>query len=180
MMRVFFGLELDPRTALQVNHWRERQMNCAGKPVPAANFHITLAFLGALSDPALERLCLSVDEWVRHARVAGATLQLDRTGYWHKPGIYWLGASRWPEQLTRLAHKLVSLGGTVGAKHDRNPFQPHITLYRNCSNAPPAPAHAPAIALTYQRFALFESRQGKSGVSYHVLQDWELHGGTRC
>jgi 2'-5' RNA ligase len=176
MMRAFFGLELDPRTALQVNHWRERQLRCAGKPVPTANFHITLAFLGALAEPAIERLCLSVDDWLQRANITGATLQLDRTGYWHKQAIYWLGATHWPEQLTRLAHKLSSLGGAVGAKHDRNSFQPHITLYRNCHDAPPAPALPPAFTLRYEHFALFESRQGKAGVSYHVLQDWELLG----
>jgi 2'-5' RNA ligase len=175
-MRVFFGLELDARTALQVADWRERQLRSDGKPVPPANFHITLAFLGSLNDAAIERLCLSVNVWIQHASFAGATLQLDHTGYWQKPGIYWLGASHWPEQLTRLAQKLISLGGNVGAKHDRNPFQPHITLYRHCHHAPPAPAQPPTITLSYQRFALFESRQGKSGVSYHVLQDWELRG----
>jgi hypothetical protein len=28
--------------------------------------------------------------------------------------------------------------------------------------------------LRYAGFALFVSRQGKRGVSYHVLQDWDL------
>lgn len=173
-MRVFFGLELDARTAVQVQDWRDRQLTCTGKAVPAANFHITLAFIGALAEPALERLCLSVDEWLSRAPVSGATSQLDRTGYWPKPAIYWLGASHWPEHLSRLAQKLTSLSGAVGAKHDRNRFQPHITLFRHCHAAPPAPAQPPAFTFSYRRFALFESRQGRSGVSYQVLQDWAL------
>ena len=63
-MRLFFGLELDATTALRVADWRDRQLACAGQPVPPANFHITLAFIGPLSDPAIARLCLSVDEWL--------------------------------------------------------------------------------------------------------------------
>jgi 2'-5' RNA ligase len=173
-MRLFFGLELDAKTTLQVAEWRDRQLACAGQPVPPANFHITLAFIGSLGEAAVERLCLAAGEWVARGEVCGATLELDRTGYWHKPGIYWLGPTTWPGQLTRLAQKLNSLGSAVGGKLDRNPFQPHITLYRHCNEAPPAPSHPPAIALTYQYCALFESRQGRQGVSYHVLQDWNL------
>ncbi|MEZ5571954.1 MAG: RNA 2',3'-cyclic phosphodiesterase [Halioglobus sp.] len=179
-MRVFFGLELDTATTIQVSSWRDRQLAGIGKPVPAANFHVTLAFVGALSDPAIERLCLSVDDWTARATPEGAMLEFNCTGYWPRPGIYWLGAETWPAQLGGLAHKLSRLAGAVGAKHDdRNTFQPHITLYRQCPDAPPAPAQPPLISFTYQHFSLFESRPGKSGVSYHVLQDWELAGAAR-
>lgn len=177
-MRVFFGLELDATTALQVADWRDRQLACAGQPVPPANFHITLAFIGPLSRAVIERLCLSVDEWVACRIVTGATLHLDRAGYWHKPGIYWLGPTTWPEHLERLAQKLNSLASAVGAKRDRNPFQPHITLCRRCSAAPPAPAQPPSIDMVYRHCTLFESRQGRQGVSYRVLQDWDLPPAT--
>jgi 2'-5' RNA ligase len=173
-MRVFFGLELDAATSLQVADWRDRQLPCSGTPVPVANFHITLAFVGALADPAIERLCLSVDAWLARSTPPGATLRLDRTGYWPRPGIYWLGPAAWPEHLTRLAQKLNTLASAVGAKRDRNPFQPHITLFRHCVWAPPAPTINPDFAMVYRQCALFESRQGRYGVSYHVLQDWRL------
>lgn len=175
MMRVFFGLELDPATSLQIADWRDRQLACAGTPVPPANFHITLAFIGALDNTAIERLCLSVDDWLTQKAMSGATLQLDCIGYWHKPGIAWLGCDDWPEQLTRMAQKLSTLGNAVGAKHDRKPFQPHITLFRQCSTAVPAPVQSPSVTMNYTSFSLFESRQGKTGVSYHALQDWQLH-----
>ena len=35
------------------------------------------------------------------------------------------------------------------------------------------------IGMVYQHFTLFESRQGKSGVSYHPLQHWELPSPSR-
>jgi len=174
MMRVFFGLELEATTALEIADWRDRQLNCGGRPVPPANFHITLAFIGALGDSAIERLCRDVEAWLGQAQVHAATLVLDRTGYWQKPGIYWLGPSAWPGHLDRLAQKLGSLASAAGAKRDRNPFLPHITLFRSCAGAPPAPMAEPSIAMAYGHFALFESRQGKQGVTYHVLQDWAL------
>tara|TARA_R110002073_G_scaffold11758_6_gene53002 strand:- start:9020 stop:9544 length:525 start_codon:yes stop_codon:yes gene_type:complete len=173
-MRVFFGLELAPSTSLQISDWRDRQLTCDGRPVPPANFHITLAFIGALDNAAMERLCLSVDGWQAQQRNQSATLQLDCTGYWHKQRVYWLGPQHWPESLTRLAQKLNTLGSAAGAKRDRNPFRPHITLFRGCSSAPPAPVQAPALSMHYAAFALFESRQGRQGVSYHVLEEWRL------
>ena len=61
-MRVFFGLELDANSALQIADWRDRQLACNGHTVPPVNFHITLAFVGPLRDPAIEQLCKSVDK----------------------------------------------------------------------------------------------------------------------
>jgi 2'-5' RNA ligase len=174
MMRVFIGLDLDATTTLQIADWRDRQVACDGRPVPPANFHITLAFIGQLSDTAIERLCHSVNEWLSPGNVCGATLTLDCTGYWQKPGIYWQGATSWPDHLEHLAVKLNNLASAVGGKRDRRAFQPHITLYRRCHAAPSAPLDVPPIVLEYRHLTLFESRQGRQGVSYHALQNWDL------
>lgn len=172
-MRVFFGLEPDAATTLAIANWRDRQLLCSGRPVPAANLHITLAFIGELPEPDIDRLCRAVDDWVP-GKVPGATLKLDRTGYWPRPGIFWLGPGEWPDHLSRLAGKLGSLARSSGGKRDRNNFQPHITLYRRCTEPPPAPPSTPALEMRYEHFTLFESRQGRQGVSYHALQDWAL------
>jgi 2'-5' RNA ligase len=173
-MRTFFGLELPADVAMQIADWRDRQLRCAGRPVPPANFHITLAFIGEIAPGPLERLCLAVDSWLEHEPVPGAQLVLDCPGYWPKPGIYWLGPGKWPEPLALLANKLRHLATSAGARRDRNPFRPHVTLYRNCSTPPAAAARQPAISLPYLDFTLFESKQGKTGVSYHPLQQWDL------
>jgi len=115
-----------------------------------------------------------VDDWIEQGPVAGASLKLDCTGYWPRPGIYWLGPAEWPAPLSQLAKKLRHLATAAGARRDRNPFQPHVTLFRHCSVAPAAPVTLPDIALPYRHFTLFESRQGRSGVSYRPLQHWEL------
>ncbi len=171
-MRTFLALELPGKTAMQIADWRDRQCGAMGRPVPPANFHITLAFIGELSAGPLERLCLAIDEWLAGENLPGGELVLDCIGYWPKPGIYWLGPLEWPGPLSQLAGKLRHLATTAGARRDRNPFRPHVTLFRNCSTAPPVTA--PAISVQYRHFTLFESKQGKSGISYHPLQHWEL------
>lgn len=173
-MRLFFGLEIPQAQAMAVADWRDRECRDASRPVPPANFHITLAFIGELPDAALERLAAAVDDWTARERPAGGALSLDLTGYWHRPGIYWLGSSTWPEGLDRLAAGLRRIGHAAGGKKDRNRFQPHITLYRGCKQAPAAPAVAPDFSLSYDHITLYESRQGRRGVSYHPVAEWPL------
>ncbi|NQX87955.1 MAG: RNA 2',3'-cyclic phosphodiesterase [Halioglobus sp.] len=173
-MRIFFGLELDTTTTLAIADWRDRQRVFDGRPVPPANFHITLAFIGELPAPSVDRLCGTVDTWLPGHAMASTTLRLDRTGYWPRPRLYWLGPSNWPDQLTALARKLGSLAGSVGGKRDRNPFVPHITLYRRCRLPPPQPALGPDIEMPYCNCTLFESRQARQGISYRPLQTWPL------
>ncbi len=177
-MRLFFGLEADAQTAMRIADWRDRQFNAAGRPVPPANFHITLAFIGELEERNIERLCLAVDNWRERKRPQAARLHLDCTGYWHKPGIYWLGTDNCPAALAALAAKLGLLSQGVGGKRERRAYQPHITLFRNCDRAPPPPASPPDFTFDYDHFTLFESRQGRSGMSYHPLEDWPLDPST--
>lgn len=173
-MRLFFALEPDRQNAIDIADWRDRQLPCTGRAVPTANLHITLAFLGEISNHRLERLCLSVDEYLQRHPAGSGALKLDQVGYWPKPRILWLGPSDWPEDLNQLAAGLAQLGSIEGGKRKRGAFQPHITLFRGCDRAPSAPASPPAFALPYRDFALMESRQGRRGVSYHPLAHWSL------
>ncbi len=173
-MRLFFALEPDPDTSMRIADWRDRQFGRAGRPVPPANFHVTLAFLGELREAGLERLEAAVDERLARGGLSGGRLELDITGYWQRPGVYWLGASFCPESLQRLARTLAGVGAALGCRKDSRSFQPHLTLFRGLGVAPPAPAVAPRFVLPYAHFILFESRQGRQGVSYHPLRDWAL------
>ncbi len=172
-MRLFFALEPTRQTAVAIADWRDRQFPAtSARPVPMSNLHITLAFVGELPPPRLERLLQAVDDW--HDRPPGGSLQLDSTGYWPRPGIYWLGPRQWPPQLEQLVRRLGAISGQQGGKQEKRRYQPHVTLFRSCREALPQPAHPPAFSFAYDHFTLFESRQGKQGVSYHPLADWEL------
>lgn len=173
-MRVFFGIEPGLEARQSIADWRDRYGLAAGRPVPPANFHITLAFIGDINDRDLETLCNTIDEHQRGQEFVAGTLALDCVGYWPGPDIYWMGTSREAPQINRLARKLQSLSGRVGARLTRKTFTPHITLYRNCSEPPPAPVVLPDIELAYRQVTLFESKPGRAGVSYHPLAGWDL------
>lgn len=173
-MRLFFALEAEPDTALAITHWRDTRVVADGRPVPAANFHITLAFVGDLPHAKSEHLADSVDNWVADATPVGGDLTLDSPGYWPKAGIFWLGPAHWPEALDGLAGKLRSLAGAAGARKDGKAFRPHVTLYRRCAQPPAAPTTLPAIRWHYSHCSLMESVQGRSGVHYRPLASWAL------
>lgn len=179
MMRIFFGLELPPQARLKIASWRDRsfkELTATGRarPVPPENFHITLAFIGEITERKLEHLCDSVDDWLEERPVEAAGVDVNQLGYWRRPGILWIGPKQCPGVLLQLANGLKGLGIQAGGKRDDKAFQPHITLFRHCRSAPPTPADPPEFSLCYKSFALFESRPAKQGVSYHALRHWQL------
>ena len=179
-MRLFFALELPGALALEIADWRQRQLPALGRPVPPANFHITLAFLGELGESQLEQLCLATDDLLQQHPFEAGKIILDQVGYWPKPGIYWLGPTRWPESLTLLAGKLAGKGTAVGAKRRRGHFRPHVTLFRGCDAPPPAPSGGCNFSLPYEGFSLMESRPGRQGVSYSHLCQWDFSTLSGC
>ncbi len=171
MMRLFFGLATPPETAVAIADWRDRRFPASGRPVPAANLHITLAFLGDISEHRLERLCGAVDTLAPTGPLA---VELDRVGYWPRTGICWLGPCQWPGAMDSLAAKLGGIGTAQGGKRSRRRYTPHITLYRGCEVPPPAPLEAPAFRLTFDHFHLYESRRDARGAVYSSLESWDL------
>ena len=98
---------------------------CGGRGTPPGNVHITLAFLGPLTEADL-------------ATVVGApplasppfTIRLDRLGYWSRSRVLWLGASRVPAELVQLERSLWDALVAVGFERERRPYSPHVTLAR--------------------------------------------------
>jgi len=174
MIRAFFGIGLEGRDSSRITDWRDQTCTCEGKPVPPANLHITLAFIGDIKRTALEQIADGAERYFAMNAIGGGTLVLDTAGYWSKPGIFWIGPSQWPQTLNRLSQKLGHLSCAAGGKRNNRPFQPHVTLNRRCRNPPAAPLYEPNVSLSYANCTLFESHQGKKGVSYHALERWPL------
>lgn len=157
-------------TALAIADWRAQHLPPMSSPVPLKNFHITLAFLGETRRNELEELILAVDNT---SPCPADRLLLDRVGYWPKPGIYWLGPSTWPPALEQLANNLDKLKRD-GHRRSGRSFCPHITLFRRCQHPPPAPTRPAGLHFDVEKLVLFESRPGRTGVSYRAVQEWDL------
>ncbi|MEH6636564.1 MAG: RNA 2',3'-cyclic phosphodiesterase [Halioglobus sp.] len=179
-MRLFFALDLTPDAKLEIATWRDRsfgdlRFSDMARPVSAGNLHITLGFIGEMAEAGLERLYENVDQWLGSEALPAFDLTLDELGYWQRQGILWLGPGHSPVELLVLARKMRSLAARIGSKRNNKRFQAHVSLFRGCKLAPAQPLVPPAFSLSFDYFSLFESRQTRSGVSYHELRRWELY-----
>ena len=89
--RLFFAIELPTTIQRQIVRWRA---DCfppeAGRPVAAANLHLTLAFLGDVSTEKQRALAAMA------GRIAQPefTLHLDDAGQWPRSRVVWLDAGQ--------------------------------------------------------------------------------------
>ncbi|MBA2592369.1 MAG: RNA 2',3'-cyclic phosphodiesterase [Gammaproteobacteria bacterium] len=141
-----------------------------GRPVPRANWHITLAFLGSLDGET--RRC--VEHMAAAVRVPAFDLGLDRVGFWPRPGgILWLGSSGPPEALGRLVAHLCDGISICGVERDRRHFHAHLTLMRRVERAVRVDLPTP-LCWPVADFVLCESVTDPGGARYRVLARWAL------
>lgn len=101
--RLFFAIELPTPLQRQIVRWRADHFPPeAGRPVAAANLHLTLAFLGDVSAEKQRALAAMA------GRIAQPefTLHLDDAGQWLRSRVVWLGTRQPPRGLLQLANML--------------------------------------------------------------------------
>ena len=170
-MRAFFGLSPDIKTKLAIEGWRNKVFPHFDTPVPAANFHVTLAFLGKISPKQLDALCESVNQI---DQIHAFDVSLNQIGYWSKPKALWLGCKNTQNTHRQLAKILYQISHSVGLQLPKQDYIAHLTLARKCSVNPPAALISPTFSWHNAEFHLYESVSGKKGVSYHIRQTWPL------
>lgn len=169
--RVFFALWPDPAVAGKLFAAAERaHRRCGGRCTRRETLHLTLAFIGPVDPPSLDRLMKiggSLAGWPVDA------LRLDRLGYWKHNRIVWAGAERAPEALAILVRELGAALGGAGFEIDRRPFVPHVTLIRKaaCRQALPA---LEAIEWQPVSLVLTESLLDREGARYQTVAQWAL------
>ncbi len=174
--RVFFALWPDARLRSRIS--RSLPPEVSGRPVPQANYHLTLHFLGQVTSSMLE----CCQQAVHGIELGGFSLRFDSFGLFARAGVLWLGCSRPPpplfELVDELGHRLVRCGYRAESRR----FRPHLTLYRKVRSAA-LPAHRlavpdPPIDWQVSDFSLLESVPDGTGVSYRPLNTWALGSGV--
>ncbi len=101
-----------------------------GRPVPPANWHITLRFLGYVYDDARDRLLHAVDEADLGAPFR---LRFGGLGAFPRPAratVLWLGISDGAQEVMDLAAVVEETSVAAGWFMEERPFHPHLTLSR--------------------------------------------------
>lgn len=169
--RVFFAIEIPTKIQRQIVHWRADNFpDDAGRPVAAANMHITLAFLGEIS--AEKQAALT--SMAGRIHQSGFTLHLDDAGQWLRSRVVWLGTRQPPRGLLQLANLLRAQAARSGCYQSPQPFHPHLTLLRNATHAVSIPAPGFHWEIPVSEFVLYESNFINGRTRYTPLQRWTL------
>ena len=164
MSRLFFALWPDDAARAGMVSVMDRLPGGCGRFVTRQNLHITLVFLGFVTEE--QEHCVLAG--ARHIDVSSVTLTLDALGWWQRPQVIWLGAQRVPDTLVVLADKLKALAGQCGIKTDARPFSPHATLARKVRKRVVLPEIAP-VNWEVRDFCLVRSDTRAAGASYQVI-----------
>ncbi|WON77894.1 RNA 2',3'-cyclic phosphodiesterase [Serratia sp. UGAL515B_01] len=169
--RLFFALSLPDALQQQVSRWRALSFHPDdGRPVVAANLHLTLAFLGEVSAQKEQALKMQA------GRIAqtGFDMSLDDLGHWPGAGVVWLGTKRAPRALLQLAQLLRSQAARSGCYQSPLPFHPHITLLRAATKHVAIPPATPNWRFNASHFSLYQSVFEHGRTRYHELERWQL------
>lgn len=139
-----------------------------GRVIPADKLHVTLAFLGELSEEGRTAASAAGDR----VRAEAFGLSLSQLGCWRRRGIAWLGPDETPERVLTLHQSLALALDAAGLPTERRPFRPHITLARRAVVAPQRldeVLHWPV-----HEFHLVASVLGPGGAVYTSIGKWPL------
>ncbi len=148
------------------------------RAVPAKNFHLTLAFLGAVPHSRLEELSSVAAEFARAFSAEGLPVRfvLDTVEYWRKSQVLSATASETPPTLISvgesLQRSLTAAGFDLGDSA-RVPFRPHVTLVRKV-RAPISLSSIEPQAWSFSDFSLVESRRASIGSAYSTVKKYLL------
>ena len=151
--------------------------------VPPENLHLTLVFLGELSDPVLE----AVHDGFAALRAAPFALTLAGTGLFGgaRPRVAFAGVAPSPE-LAALQARVETAARRAGAAPEARRFTPHVTLARFAPGRADAPRLEQAVVATagfrtgpfaVADFVLCGSRLSPRGAQYRDLARYPLLAG---
>jgi 2'-5' RNA ligase len=164
--RLFFAFWPDDPTRAALEAARTRLFPLDGRPVAAADLHVTAAFLGAVSEarvPALLRLATAVPPF---------ELCFDRVDFWPRPKVLVAVSSQSPPRAAAAVDSLWGALSRLGFRRDPRPWRPHVTLARD-TRAPRRDPQWPAVSWPVRGLRLVESLPAEAaapaGARYRTL-----------
>jgi RNA 2',3'-cyclic 3'-phosphodiesterase len=147
-----------------------------GRPVPVANLHVTVAFLGSVAERRLGELAA-----IARGAVPGGSLELafDRLEYWRAAQLLCALPTEVPAAIAALSRGLQDALAASGFAPDLKPFRPHVTVVRKVPRPGPSEKIDP-VAWSFKELALIESRTLAAGALYSVVESHSLCGGTNA
>ncbi|AHD01643.1 RNA 2',3'-cyclic phosphodiesterase [Leisingera methylohalidivorans] len=180
-MRAFAGLPLPDAALIALERVQEELT--AGRPVPAENMHLTLAFL----DDQPEQMLQALHQELAGIRAPVLSLRFQELEVFggRQPRVLAAAVQKTPE-LSRLRDRVRSACQAAGIGLARERFRPHVTLVRFPRHLQPGQLEkiagflqaAAGFRLQAEAgcFALYQSTLAPEGARYDVLAEYPLEG----
>lgn len=169
MARLFFALWPDDETRNNLYKVAKQFKNEELRLVKKSNLHMTLEFLGEVSDSDQKGLI----EKVGNIKNEPFDLQLTRVGFWKKPQILFIGTTQIPKPLITLVKSIKDCVKQQGLKTDDREYKPHVTVARKAKKVIVSKEDF-TIDWHVNSFALVVSKSTVDGVEYYVTNEWSL------
>jgi 2'-5' RNA ligase len=177
LRRLFLGVPLDEDVrAMLAQHLPQHRV--PGRPVPPANWHLTIRFLGNVGQVVMERLIAELDQ-----ADLGETFEvvLGEIGAFPRPAraaVVWLALAKGRERLGELNEIAEEASQAVGLTPEERPFAPHLTLSRIRPEldvrAELAAYRQAPFRWTAGEMVLYESHMGRGGAVYEPVEKFPL------
>jgi 2'-5' RNA ligase len=167
--RLFFALWPDHETADHLEMLARSLAPRGAKPVHDHQLHMTLLFLGAVTEDRLPLVMEAADR----IQAEGFDLTLDKLGFWPRGGVLYAGCRDVPSRQHRLFDLLKASVKAAGFHIDSRPYVPHVTLARRVRGLD-LPRLATPMSWPVTEFALVESHLHQSGARYRTIATWPL------
>ncbi len=178
--RVFFALwPNEPLRSAFAHATRKAVRASGGRPVPAHNLHVTLAFIGSVPERRIPELKLIADQVAATFPQQATPLRLtfERIEHWKKAQIICAIAGAQSEDalapVESLADTLKKQAASAGFAPDLKPFQAHVTVARKVARSTRS-LDMSSVLWSCTDFALVESRTEAAGALYSVMDLWTL------
>jgi len=170
-MRLFFAIEIGREISTRLIDFQSNIELEGARTIPPANYHITLSFLGDMTEKQLDLILSNLE----NISLSPFEVELTDLLFLAKPGIVALNVIDPESNLLKLKSGIESQLNQIGIRQfDKHSYLPHLTLYRKVEHPPKQNLNFNA-KLKIKRFSLMHSQNGRDGVHYYPIENWQLN-----
>jgi len=168
--RIFFAVDLPAELKTKLLSYQDRLTMVDGNAIKAENFHITLTFLGSVSESKIDRI-------LDHLKLQPASpfeISLQRPLYLSQSKILALSVEFGAERLLAVKKNLDNqLQSVTHFDIEKRRYQPHVSLFRKVEQLAD---NIPLFEQTFKvkRLTLMASVPSKKSVRYETIEEWPL------
>jgi len=166
MSRYFFALKPENKIRDEIVLTRS-QLLFSGRWVKSKNIHLTLLFLGNMSQEQRHKV---INE-AKKIAFPEFELSLDKTGYFKKSQVAWLGFDRVPDPLLVLNQQLLKAVKLSNINISQQTYKPHVTLARKSEKI--SKIVVEPISWKIIDFILLRSIDTQHGVKYQLVKTFK-------